>query len=58
VCHYKQFPGVLWASSSDQTGLFPGLECKRLEHGDVGSSATSWATWQKIARLIEGLPFE
>jgi len=51
-------PGILWASSSDQTGLYPGLRCVRVETPVPNSpSERGWATFWKITRLIESLPF-
>jgi hypothetical protein len=40
------------------TGLIPGLRCSALEHPLPGSSLNDGVTWQKLARLIESLPFE
>jgi hypothetical protein len=49
-------PGIKWSSSTDETGRFPGLTCSRLETPLPGSSASSWATFWKLARLVEQLP--
>lgn len=54
VCQYETFPGVLFSTSSDQTGLVPGLTCERLQEPLPGSSLTQWFTFNKILRLIEG----
>lgn len=57
VCQYAQFPGILFSTGSDQTGLLPGLTCKRLEAPLPGSGLSQWFTFNKILRLIESLPF-
>jgi hypothetical protein len=51
-------PGLLFPSSSDQTGLYPGLTCSRIETPLPGTSGPrSWSTFWKLARLIENFPF-
>jgi hypothetical protein len=57
VCQYQSAPGILFSTTSDQTGLLPGLVCKRLDHPLPGSSLSQWFTFNKLIRLIEGLPF-
>ena len=57
VCQYAQFPGVLFSTSSDQTGLLPGLSCQKLDKPLPGSSLSQWFTFNKLIRLIESLPF-
>jgi hypothetical protein len=57
VCQYQTFPGVLFSTSSDQTGLFPGLVCKRLDAPLPGGSLSQWFSFNKILRLVEELPF-
>lgn len=56
ICEYQQMPGIKWGSSSDQTGFLPGLVCRRLEAPLPGSSLSSWATFRKLAQLIEEVP--
>ena len=57
MCQYQTFPGILFSTSSDQTGLFPGLVCKRLAAPLPGGSLSQWFSFNKILRLIEELPF-
>lgn len=57
VCQYETFPGILFSTSSDQTGLLPGLVCKRLEEALPGGSLSQWFAFNKILRLIDALPF-
>jgi hypothetical protein len=57
VCESVVLPGIKWTSTEDMTRDFPEpIQCVRLEK-PLGTSATTWATWWKLARLIEGLPF-
>jgi len=55
VCQSVAVPGVLFSSTSDQTGFLPGWYCERLETPLPVGGPSAWATWWKIARLIEGL---
>jgi len=57
VCEWTQFPAVKWASSSDVTDSKIGLACTKIEKPLPGSGPSAWATWWKIARLIENFPF-
>jgi hypothetical protein len=57
VCQSAQAPGILFSSSRDETGFLPGWVCKKLETPLPEGGPTSYATWWKIARMIEGLPF-
>jgi len=58
VCSFASTPGIIFASSSDQTGALPGLTCSKLETPLPGSTGpTGWATFWKLVRLIESLPF-
>lgn len=56
ICEYVELPEFKFASTSDQTGAIPGLVCHRIEEPLPGGSLTSWIRWNKIARIIEGLP--
>jgi hypothetical protein len=56
VCAFEEFPGIEFPSATDETGTIPGLVCARIETPLPGGSATSWATFWKLLRLIEG-PF-
>lgn len=53
VCVYEQFPDVPFSTSSDQTGLVPGLVCSRLEKPLPGGTTSEWFSFNKILRLIE-----
>jgi hypothetical protein len=57
VCEFAAQPGILFSTSSDQTGLVPGLVCKRLDAPLPSSSTTQWFTFNKLLRLIESFPF-
>lgn len=57
VCQFETFPGILFSTGDDQTGLFPGLVCKKLEQPLPGSSLSQWFSFNKILKLIESLPF-
>lgn len=57
VCQSAAAPGILFSSSSDQTGFLPGWTCERLDKPLAGSSLSQWFTFNKLLRLIDGLPF-
>jgi hypothetical protein len=57
VCNYQALPGLLFPSSTDQTNPSIGLTCQKLDKPLPGTSWTTWSTFWKIAKLIEGLPF-
>lgn len=57
VCTYEQFPQVYFSTTSDQTGLVPGLVCKRLEEPLPGGTLTQWFSFNKILKLIDAFPF-
>jgi hypothetical protein len=57
VCESAAAPGVLFSSTSDRTNFLPGWTCKKLQAPLPSGGPTQWATWYKIARLIESLPF-
>ena len=57
MCSFASTPGIVFPSSTDETGTLPGLTCVKLEEPLPGSSATTWATFWKILRLIEAWPF-
>jgi len=54
VCTSPNLPGIAWISSSDESRNLPVvIECVRTEK-PLGSSDRAWASFWKIARLIEG----
>jgi hypothetical protein len=56
VCESEALPGVKWGSSSDVSRNLPvPIKCVRVEK-PISGGPTSWATWWKIARMIEQLP--
>jgi hypothetical protein len=56
VCSFASAPGIIFGSSTDETGTLPGLTCSRLDSPLPGSSWTQFATFWKLVRLIEGIP--
>ena len=60
MCQLDEQPAIKWGSTSDTSQEFPiPISCRRLETPFPGESngPTSWATWFKMARLIDGFPF-
>ena len=58
VCESETLPGIKWSSSYDMSRTFPEpISCRRLEKPFPIGGPTQYATWWKIARMIESLPF-
>ena len=57
VCRYEQFPDISFLSSSDQDGLVPGLQCRKLEKPLPGGTLSQFLSFQKLARLIDVWPW-
>lgn len=57
VCQYQAFPAYKWFASSDDTDVFPGVVCARVDRPPPGGNYGSWAGWWKIARLVTQWPW-
>lgn len=55
VCENAAFPAYKWGSTSDDTGVLPGVTCTPLELPLPGTNKRSTYNWFKIAQLIAEL---
>jgi hypothetical protein len=56
VCEYEGFPGYKWQSASDDTDVFPGVVCRRVDPPLPGGSLSSFRNWFQIVKLLLELP--
>jgi len=57
VCTSPNLPGIAWFSSDDVSRHLPvPIECTRVER-PLTTGHREWATFWKLARLLEGLGF-
>lgn len=58
MCTSDAIPAVKWFSSTDQTTDLPvPITCVRIDKSVNGGSWRDWASWYKLLKLIEEIPF-
>lgn len=58
MCQEDAFPAIKWFSAVDASSSVPPVTCVRVDKKVMGASWREWASWQKLARLVEQFPFE
>jgi hypothetical protein len=52
------FPAIKFFSATDQTSSFPTpIQCVRVDKHVNGGSWRDWASWYKLLKLVEEIPF-
>lgn len=58
MCQQDGFPAIKWFSATDASTEFPPVTCYRVDKKVVGVSASTWADWFKLLRVLEKYPWE
>lgn len=58
MCKQDDFPAIKWFSATDVSRTFPTpITCVRVDKQVNGFSYREWASWFKLLRFVDGLPF-
>jgi hypothetical protein len=58
ICTLDTFPAIKFFSPTDQSQRLPTpITCVRVDKHITGASWREWASWFKLARILQSFPF-